>query len=71
MYMRCLFLIWSVLLCLIKNEMVSSSIMARSEMVGCRFGSKVAEAVNSEQRRKPKKASTNMASRVRAVCTEE
>jgi len=60
------FLVWSVLLCLIKYEMVSPSITDKSEMVGWIFGSNLEVMAISEHLRKPKKARINMASSVRA-----
>ncbi len=64
------FFVWSVLLCLMVKEMVSSSSTARSGMVGWMAGSKLDEMASSEHLRKPKKARINMASSVRAVWTE-
>ncbi len=60
------FLTWSVLLCLIKKEMVSLSRMVRSEMVGLMAGSNL-EAVSSAHLKNPKKAKMNMVSSVRVV----
>ena len=61
------FLVWSVLLCLIKYEMVSLSSTDKSEMVGWTLGSNLEVIASSEHLRKPKKARINMASSVRAV----
>ncbi len=61
------FLTWSVLLCLIKKEMVSLSRMVRSEMVGLMAGSNLEEAVSSAHLKNPNKAKINMVSSVRAV----
>ncbi len=49
------FLTWSVLLCLIKKEMVSLSRIVRSEMVGLVAGSNLEEMASSEHLRKPKR----------------
>jgi len=61
------FLVWSVLLCLIRNEIVSLSSTERSEMFGWIFGSNLEVIASSEHLRKPKKARMNMASSVREV----
>ncbi len=60
-------LVWSVLLCLTKKEMVSLSRMVRSAMVGLMAGSNLEEMVSSEHLKNPKKARMNMASSVWAV----
>ncbi len=65
--MKLPFLDWSVLLCLIKYEIVSPSSTDKSEMVGWIFGSNLEVMASSEHLRKPKKARINMASSVRAV----
>lgn len=70
MKMECPFRVWSVLLCLIKKEMVSLSCQVRSDMVGWMVGLKLAVIVSSEHLKKPKKARVNIASRVRAVWVE-
>ncbi len=61
------FLTWSVLLCLIKKEMVSLSRTVRSEMVGLMAGSNLEEVVSSAHLKNPKKAKINMVSSVRAI----
>ncbi len=53
-----------------KEEIVSLSSNARSEMVGWMAGSKLDEMASSEHLRKPKKDRMNMASSVWAVWME-
>lgn len=64
MDMKCPFLVWSVLLCLMKKDRVSLSNQVRSVRVGWIFELNLDVMVSSEHPRKPNMAKVNMASRV-------
>ncbi len=66
--MASLCLVGLTLLYEVRDGLLSST--ARSEMVGWMVGSKLVVMASSEHLRKPKKATINMASSVRAVWME-